>query len=419
MKDERRMILQMIEDGKITAEEGVALLEALEKSQLKEEDFTQSESHKQGNHQQHQSSHQHQFNQKHSKQEEQMGSNDLSFDKLKKDIEELKKELNKTSFEDISHTAKKIGEEVFEQSKTVGNKLGDLVERFITKVKDLDFDFSFGNMSKVEKVLVGMPPMSGVIDLTTINGKVEITGWDQPEYRIEVTGAIRSDNQLEANAILNEILHVEETDSALTLSVEQRKGTKISLEVYLPKQLLNDLKVRTSNGAIEMENINLEGGKLETNNGAILIESVQSTGLYCETSNGRITIEDSIIEELFAKTSNGSVRLDGTISKVKCYTSNGGIRYTLNEARAGGLDFDTTNGPIEVRVPHEGLIIDGDLTTSHGSLDCTLPKIEISSVAKEVSHRHLRFKSIEDVGAPFAIVCKTTNGGIRVHPFDE
>ncbi len=400
MKEERRMILQMIEDGKITADEGIALLEALEKSQV--EEISNKTEHN------------------NEKQQKETGTDDHT-DFIR---EEKSKDSssNHAAFEDFSEKAKRFGEEMYEQSKTVGNKLGDLVERIITKVKDLDFDFdfSFANMPKVEKVLVGTPPMSGVIDLTTVNGKVEITGWDEPEYRIEVSGAIRAEDQIEANAILNEILHVEETADSLTVGIEQRRGTKLSLEVYLPKQLLNDLKVKTSNGSIEIENINLDGAKLETNNGPIKLEGVESTGLYCETSNGRISIEDAMIDELYAKTSNGQVRLEGSMSKVKCFTSNGSIRYTLNEAREGELYFETTNGSIEVKLPFEGLIVDGELSTSFGSLDCTLPKMEIMSASKEIAHRHLRFKSSEDVvGAPFAIKCKTTNGGIRINPFTE
>lgn len=404
MKEERRMILQMIEDGKITTDEGIALLEALEKSQGEDHAAKKAESST--------------FESNANTQDENVSNQ--SFDHSDKGFNHAN-QSNNTAFEDLSHAAKRIGEEMYTHSKTVGNKLGDLVERFISKVKDidLDFDFSFANMPKVEKVLVGTPPMSGIIDLTTVNGKVEITGWDQPEYRIEISGAIRAEDQIEANAILNEILHFEETPTSLTLGVEQRRGTKLSLEVYLPKQLLNDLKVKTSNGSIEIENMNLDGAKLETNNGAINLERIQSSGLYCETSNGRITIEDGDVDELYAKTSNGQVRVEGTMSKVKCYTSNGSIRYTLHEAREGELDFDTTNGSIEVKLPIEGLAVNGELSTSFGSLDCTLPKMEITSASKEIAHRHLRFKSTDDPGTRFAVKCKTTNGGIRINPLSE
>lgn len=396
MKEERRMILQMIEDGKITADEGIALLEALEKTDVEELSSRSQAKGEAG-----------------SKANANESTQDQSEAKHKQHTEQ------DSNFEEFTHKARKFGEEAVEQSKIVGNKIGDLVEKFINKVKDLDFDFSFGNVVKVEKVLEGKPPESGVIDLTTINGKVEIMGWDKEEYHIGVIGAIRAENQLEANAILNEILHVEETSSALTIAVEQSRGTKISLEVCLPKKLLRDIKVKTSNGAIEIEDLQVEGAKLETSNGPIRIEGLHSKGLYCDTSNGRIAIEESHIDELYARTSNGQVRLDGTISKAKCFTSNGSIRYTLKEVKAGELDFETTNGAIEVKLPLEGLSVKGELKTSHGSLDCTLPKIEITSATKEISNRYLRFQSIEEAGEPFAIVCNTKNGGIRIHPFSE
>lgn len=396
MKEERRMILQMVEEGKITAEEGVALLEALEASAVHERPPVQN----------------------HNDANASATHNDATNDFEAKSEEMHQQEK---TFEELAQSMRRIGDELSIQGKTVSNKIGDMVERIITKVKELDFDFDFsvGNWPKVEKVFEGTLPAKGIIDLTTVNGKVEVTGWDRPEYRIEIRGAVRAESQIEANAILNELLHFEENEELLKVGVEQRRGTKLSLDVFLPKQIEHDVWIKTSNGAIEMDKLHMSGAKLETSNGAIKINDVHSSGLYCVTSNGRISVHSSHIADLFARTSNGPIRLDGTMGKAKCYTSNGSIRYLLEEVQEGELDFDTTNGSIEVRIPHEGLAVQGDLSTSFGSLDCTLPNIEITSASKEIAHRHLSFKTKNDEGVPFTIVCKTSNGGIRIHPVKE
>lgn len=388
MKEERRMILQMIEEGKITADEGVALLEALEKSAKAEENASQADA---------------------SKAEKQV--------QAEKDDHERRDKIDAVVVE-ISRNAERIGNEAATQAASLGNKLGEAVERFISKVKELDFDFdfSFANSPKVEKVIEGTPPQNGTIDLSTINGKVEISGWNRSEYRIIVSGQIRAEDKIEANAILNELVEVEQSENMLRVGVEQRRGAKLSLEIFLPNDIMNNLIVKTSNGAINIEDIQVNGAKLETFNGAISISDVKGSDVYCHTSNGRVKIEGSKIEALYAKTTNGPIRIDGILGKVKCYTSNGGIRYTAEEAREGELYLETKNGPIEVKLPIEGLAVQGDLTTNYGRLDCTLPKMEIISVSKEIAHRQLRFQSIDQSGAPLTIICKTSNGGIRIHP---
>lgn len=401
MKEERRMILQMIEDGKITAEEGIALLEALEFSAKKENSKEEGANEKEA------------YKETYSEQKQEEKHNHYKYrDDYGPSVEDWKK--------DLKTTAEKLRDEFVAQGKTVGTKIGDLVEKVISKVKEMDFDFDFslGNAVKVEKVFMGTPPFEGVIELCTENGKIEIEGWDRSEYRIEAKAAIRADNEHEANQILNDLLLFLVDEQQLTLKAEPRRGTKVSFHVYLPNYLKNDLKIVTSNGAIELEEISIAAAKLVTSNGSITLEETKADHLSCETSNGKIEMKDAEIGELNAVTSNGAIRMEGSISRAKCKTSNGAIRYSLYQPAEGSIDLETSNGSIEVKLPTEGMMFQGYICTSFGSLESLLPKTEILSVSKEASNRHLRFKSVAEEGKSFNINCRTTNGAIRLHPVD-
>jgi DUF4097 and DUF4098 domain-containing protein YvlB len=425
LKEERRMILQMIEEGKITVDEGVALLEALERTRVKNEEATE---------QQAETNEESKVVQNQEDQNESGSSMEQELDeirKLKKE-KETGKEYSETyrrtpivdiDLENLKHEiiskADKIRKEMSTQGRSMGTLLGELVEKIITKVKDIDFDFDFGNHIKVEREFTGTMPAGGIVELGTVNGSVKMIGWDRDEYRIEVKGWVRAENSTEAMVLLNECIHFDEDEEQLTLKINRRKGVKAALQVYLPDRLLKEIDVLTSNGSIHAEGLKIGDGKLETNNGSITLENCEGTNLLCVSSNGKIVMDGSNMNEVYVKTSNGAIRLSGIYNKVKCRSSNGGIRYVLKSPAEGNLDLKTTNGTIEVKVPSYEMKVQGELNTTFGSLECNLPNIEIVSAFKEVNQRTLRFQSTLEAGKTLDIACQTSNGAIRVYANED
>lgn len=154
--------------------------------------------------------------------------------------------------------------------------------------------------------------------------------------------------------------------------------------VYVPKGIsLKDVTLNTSNGRIEITNLNADNIKADTSNGAIITDNViinENTSLkssngqvelggsfynttYVHTSNGKI-IGDGIFKgKTTFKTSNGSISFNSNISRseynIVAETSNGTIRvndskvdddFTENKGAANTIDFDTSNGGITIEL---------------------------------------------------------------------
>lgn len=159
-------------------------------------------------------------------------------------------------------------------------------------------------------------------------------------------------------------------------------STNNEVTVYVPKGTeLKDISIDTSNGRIELINLNLESIKAETSNGAITGQNLNiSDNASFKTSNGEINLSGSFHDTTNAvtkngkiigdgsffgktsfKTSNGTITMENDIKRSECNisaeTSNGNIRvngtgmgknFQENNGASNSINLDTSNGSIAV-----------------------------------------------------------------------
>jgi hypothetical protein len=120
-------------------------------------------------------------------------------------------------------------------------------------------------------------------------------------------------------------------------------------DLYLPLDVIFELDLETSNGAITISNLT-EVAKLtlRSSNGELLIDNVaQIASIDAYTSNGRVTLRDAIVAGLAKlRTSNGKVIVDDcTLDELDVYTSNGEIDVTMAGSQANyHIEMTTSNG---------------------------------------------------------------------------
>jgi hypothetical protein len=153
--------------------------------------------------------------------------------------------------------------------------------------------------------------------------------------------------------------------------------------LYLPLDMIFDLDLSTSNGAIDISDLSELGTlRLRSSNGAIVlgeitlinsIDAYTSNGLVefnqlivqnlakARTSNGKIIVEKTTVGELDVQTSNGAVNVElhGTHSmyRIDMATSNGsktlnGVKTDasiVNPSASLDVRVRTSNGPISIR----------------------------------------------------------------------
>lgn len=170
------------------------------------------------------------------------------------------------------------------------------------------------------------------LSVDTKNGSVIVTATDSPEVLIKAFYSASGHSVANAQERLQQ-LRTEVSTSGSVLNVTAIypsmaiSNQSIRYEISLPKDL--DLKVTTSNGRIEVDNIE-KRVELHSSNGTIDVRAQAGPEeLLVKTSNGRINVSAAPIGGLYdLRTSNGSVTVtlpESVGVEIKASTSNGSI----------------------------------------------------------------------------------------------
>jgi len=288
------------------------------------------------------------------------------------------------------------------------------------------------------------------IEVETINGKVAVTGWDKDYIEILVEQSIRVSNEDLEDEYLQKttpIISIEEGKLMIVTPVLQRtnelRGQGASIYLSVPKKHLEDIKVRTSNGAMTFKSIaasisgrSSNGGlelisvsgavTLETSNAPIFVEDSAGTmelrstngsfngrrisgSFVIETSNAPVTIEDGDLN-LSVSTTNGAITItESTLFGSENYlkTSNARILCDALLPETGVFEIMTTNGQVNLLVD-DSLKAEFDASTTNGSVNLKDLMVAVTSSTSTSMKGNL------NGGNGLLITLKTSNSNIMI-----
>lgn len=368
MKEERIRILKMVEEGKLTVNEALTLLEELEKSAQTME------------------------------QKQAQIAQDLT---TAFKFEEAKKE---ESFNSKVHSTK--------------DKIFDFVDTALKKIKDLDFDLNFGQSVEISHIFHQGDVYLTDMDIDLANGSLKLVPWDQKDVRIECQAKVyRVENSDQARQnFLKDVLFA--IDGQKLRFMTQQKWMKVDAVVYIPQAEYDRVRVRMFNGPISGEELTIRDLRVKTANGKIEFSSLNGNKAEIETANGHITLKSSVIDDLEVETINGAIKLDGDFRKVETRTLNGNTTYNLNGSRCELIAAKATTGGIDLYVP-DGLAASGELKTNLGGFNIKLDGIQILEEKSEMIQKMLRFQSVNHPERMLKIFADTKTGSITLHKLDE
>lgn len=399
VKDERMMILSMLQEGKITAEEAHDLLEALALSQEAEKEGAAERF-----------------------------ADEVS-DRLERaaDVVEDQLEKVKEAVEDRLEEVKvriKAARDRAEQGQdypiesledvvvTVERGLSQFAKEFPEAIGRL-FHFDFGPFTgyTVERSYEGTfadDVSEAGAAVSTRNGSVTWETWDGPGYKVIVTSKVRAEDGDAAEERAAEATLWEQTDRGFRLTAGDRRGISSSVRVLAPRNVR--LRVET-----------------ETRNGSIRARELMMTSAQFNTANGSVRLEDVDAEELQVGTANGSVRISGAVEILRGTTAQGSIDARLTDSPVDGAPVKradwklrTSNGSIRVRLPEgDDIGYEVDLKTGNGRARAALPGFQGETAGR--SRRSVIWHSDGHEARPrrFAVKARTANGSISVSAGDE
>lgn len=169
--------------------------------------------------------------------------------------------------------------------------------------------------------------------------------------------------------------------------------SKDEITIEVPQELLlNNVKVKSSNGEFYLNSVNTEmlmiegsNGKMTINdsvvgrvrlvssNADMVVKNVHSDDkLTVITSNGRITVRDSEFSEYDLDTSNGKIILENLNVEhqdgVRLHAESSNGKLTLNEVYIATVDVHTSNGDIEYYNEDQTFNVEFTRDTSNGEV---------------------------------------------------
>jgi DUF4097 and DUF4098 domain-containing protein YvlB len=231
-----------------------------------------------------------------------------------------------------------------------------------------------------------------------VNGRVVVELTDDAKWHLTAEKSARAANAAEAKALSRNLYSVETTAEGLVIAAKKVFGQAraVNFHLRLPQSHVYDLDLSSVNGSVR-------------------VQGVAAKRLRASTTNGQVAVE-STASEISLSSVNGRVELCGAAASVACRTVNGSLAVTCPTLQAGTMTLDTVNGSITVRLTDSqdvGLKIKG--SNVHGSVEAEGLGLKVDVVRHTVG-RQLRAESEGNFPAWLEVVAKSVHGSINIAP---
>lgn len=386
MQNERKRILTMLENGTISMDEALTLLEKLDGNSAtvkKQDEFQQKQ----------------------------------SDESKSKDSSKATSEEEDDSFTDKKEHIPPMDEFIEDIRKdfvTVGDRFMQFMQTAVTKMKDFDFDSPFGNSSNFQHTVTKPTEQLNEILIDIVHGSVILQPTETDEIRAEFT--VKSYNNKSEDDTKKEFLEkmICIVDEGKLRVLSDQKFNQVNVDLFIPKQQFDKISVKLLNGNFNLQDAAVDRLYAKTANGKVDIERVHFKEAELETGNGSIRLNDSDGEMVEAETINGRVYLSGKLKDIEAKSLNGHVVITTTAHDAQKIDAKTVSGSVELYIPSQ-VALEGEISTNMGRLDLQLNDITKTVEQEQFLQRSVRFnKNVEGSTLPLHIQGEAKTGSVIV-----
>ncbi len=291
MTEERRIILEMLRDGKIDEEQATRLLQAVGEKAENEKEITEGPS-----------------------------------------LTGLMKKLTSTVDRLVQQTADGIRqidlEGIADYVQGAGSRKYNSRKEFIQQVPALhDEPISF--------------------NIKNERGPVKLVAWD--EEVVECRVKLRYDETFVDES--HELVHMKKENGVVIIATDTElpQGFVGEMIVNIPRHNVRSLLVQAPYGMIEMEDVIADTVKVSSTNGKINLKSIQGDQIDIKGINGRIEVFDVHGESLVMETVNGPMIMSGLFAEtVSIQNVNGSVNVHDVTGVVKDIKVETVNGSIRI-----------------------------------------------------------------------
>ena len=252
-----------------------------------------------------------------------------------------------------------------------------------------------------------------VLDFKLSRGDVKVTRAhvDQVSVNVKASffGKIPNPNleDFQAHSILSM------DDGSLLLQITDGHMSA-DIEVTLPDQDLETVRIETTQGDIELDGVQAKEIYLTTVNGDVDLSDVTADLLDYHSTNGDLDYRLAEVKRLNLETTNGDCRVVGAIGDVAASLISGDLLLTKREETPAAMKVSTVSGDVKIAIP-ANLSLEGSAQSSSGDVEHRIGHLDVET------HRHhsLEFQRImTNQEKPVHLEINTVSGDIRLKDTD-
>jgi len=404
--EERKRILELVKSGEISIDEAERLLTELEKkAQTSEENQEETE---------------HKFEETISEVIEEENNESVSQDEHlhgQKAKSESKQEENTDHTEQrqekYTHSEKYDSDSDYSKSSSSKDKLLNLFDTIVSKLRDFDLDFHHN--VQVKHTFQQNNRDFNEINIEVPNGNIDLVTWDHSDVRVECDAKVyREDDLTKGKEKLLRDVDFYIVDGKL-IFISKEKFMTVHTKIYVPSQKYRKVKVKSFHGSINIEDLQAEEMEMKTTNGKITLARTKAKEVELETVNGEIFVTESVISNFDGETINGKVQIDGEYKFVEVDTVSGPVYATLNGHEVERVEIESTTSSVYIHVP-ENIGIKGQLKSNFGSISNELGNIVFKEEKSEVINKQMKFETKGESDRKVYLTAESKTGSVYVKP---
>ena len=221
---------------------------------------------------------------------------------------------------------------------------------------DFSVEFSDSSRITLEESHSGQFDSQQVeLDLQARNGSIRVESWEQPEYKLDVIKRVKAATREQAEDLAAQYSFAKIAGDKLRAGDQESKKNgkriNVSLRLRLPKGHSYTGLVKTMNGSIDISGLDVDQLEISSMNGSVKLEDIRGNDLQAKTVNGSLRLEGSL-DSVSGNTTNGSISLSNFAEDSENHlgTVNGKIVARVPARNDVGISVlaNTTSGSIKV-----------------------------------------------------------------------
>ena len=396
--DSKERILKMLEEGKITSEEAIRLMETMDEKDSGSQSAAKEDTG--GRHR--------------TDKDEEYWDGGMFNDLYKQFMGEVNKYVKSDKinekYRDVNERANKTYKDVrskFDNSQQA-SQLFKSVEKAFDSVKTTSFDSMFAGGAK-NRLIETIDEEYSSISIDITNGNINIVPTDRVQTaKFEVTPFYRKlDNK--RNYFKDIICEVKNGELVIVSDI---RAAKVNVELNLNPETIKRMIISGSNGDVSMKNQEIKDLTVDLLNGDVNLEETVTDQAYVRTSRGNITVAQGAYGNVELVSMVGTINTDQFNAKDITVSANGSVNLTLQNTTESAT-INTNMGSVNLSIP-QGRALEGRLSTVVGQLNYP-PEVD----ARFMKHQDFGLKElmlVNDTDEPgLFIEVSTKFGSVTLH----